>query len=184
MPSVTDLADPRRCKGSTANGQCLNLAVDGSEFCLCHHGVDRGPARRMRKYMLATAEDQGLLAKYADDDELKSLREEIALLRMIIQKTLDSALSDVEKINAYSKVSDYVVKVERLLKTCHTLDQSVGNLLGKSALRRLGRQLGQPIVERLTGIPNYESIVEALLGDVVRFIEEIDNGTPELVGGE
>ena len=103
---------------------------------------------------------------------------------MIIQKTLDAALSDVEKINAYSKVSDYVVKVERLLKTCHTLDQSVGNLLGKSALRRLGRQLGQAIVERLTGIPNYESVVEALLGDVVRIIEDIDNGTPELVGRE
>jgi type I site-specific restriction endonuclease len=138
----------------------------------------------MRKYMLASAEDQGLLAKYADDDELKSLREEIALLRMIIQKTLADAQSDVEKINAYSKVSEYVVKVERLLKTCHTLDQSMGNLLAKSALRRLGQQLGQAIVERLTGIPNYESVVEALLGDMVRIIEEIDNGTPELAGRE
>lgn len=184
MQTVTDLADPRRCKGSTSAGQCLAVAADGSDYCLQHHGVDRGQGRRMRKYLLATAEDQGLLAKYADDDELKSLREEIGLTRVMIQNTLAGALSDVEKINAYSKVNGFLLTLERLLKTCHTLDQSMGNLIGKPSLHRLGRELGQAVVDRLEGIPNYESIVEALLGDLVRIITDIDNGTPELAGRE
>jgi hypothetical protein len=179
MQTVTDLADPRRCKAGTATGQCLAVAADGSDYCVAHHGVDRGQGRRMRKYLLATAEDQGLLAKYADDDELKSLREEIGLTRVMIQNTMAGALSEVEKINAYAKVNGYLLTLEKLMKTCHTLDQSMGNLIGKPALRRLGRELAQVVVDRLEGVANYESIVESVLCDFARIIDEIDNGTPE-----
>ncbi len=175
MQRVTDLADPRRCKGSIREGQCLNVAADGSDYCLCHNGVDRGPARRLRKYLLASAEDQGLLAKYADDDELKSLREEIALVRMMMQNTLASAQADVDKINAYSKVNTFLLTLERLMKTCHSLEQSLGQLVGKPALIRLGQQLCQIVVSRLEGVPNYEQLVDAIVTDMAAAFQNIDN---------
>lgn len=176
MPSVTDLTDPHRCKGGTPRGQCLNLALDGSDFCQYHRGIDQAPARKMQKYLLGNAEEQGLLNRYADDDALKSLREEIALVRVMVQNTLKWAQTDIEKINAYSKVNTFLLTLERLLKTCHTLDQSMGNLIAKPALHRLGQDIGQAIINRLEGVSNYESLVEALLGDLVRLVEDIDNG--------
>lgn len=175
MQRVTDLADPHRCKGSSALGQCLNVAADGSEYCLAHNGVDRGPARRLRKYLLASAEDQGLLARYADDDELKSLREEIALVRMMMQNTLSAAQSDVDKINAYSKVNTFLLTLERLMKTCHTLEQSLGQLVGKPALIDLGRQLCQIVVRHLEGVPNYEQLVDAIITDMAAAFQNLNN---------
>ena len=179
MPKVTDLADPRRCKGSTREGQCLGVAEDGSDYCLQHGGVNRGLARRVRKYLLATAEDQGLLGKYADDDELKSLREEIALVRVMVQNTLSAAQSEVEKVNAYSKVNSFLLTLERLMKTCHSLDQSLGQLLGKPALLRLGQQLCNVVVDRLEGVPNYEALVEVLIQDIITTIQNVSNAEPE-----
>lgn len=180
MPTqrVTDLADPRRCKGAIANGQCVNVAADGSDFCLAHRGKDRGPARRLRKYLLADAEEQGLLDRFATDDELKSLREEIALVRMMVQRTLAGAQSDVEKVSAYTKVNTLLLTLERLMKTCHSLEQSLGQLVGKPALLRLGQQLCQIIVTRLEGLPNYELLVDAIIADISAAFQNLDNADP------
>jgi hypothetical protein len=175
MPRVTDLADPRRCKGSGPSGQCLNASEDGSEYCVCHRGVDRGPARRMRKYQLATADDQGLLDRYATDDELKSLREEIALTRVMIQNILRSATTDIEKTNAYSRINTHLLTLERLMKTCHALEQSLGQLVCKSDLLLLGKQLYQIVIDRLVGLPNYEELVDAIIGDMDRVFHNIGN---------
>jgi hypothetical protein len=180
MQRVTDLADPRRCKGSAAEGQCVNVAADGSDYCVACGGVDRGPARRMRKYLLASAEDQGLLDRYASDDELKTLREEIALVRMMVQRTLATAQTDVEKINAYSKVNTLLLTLERLMKTCHSLEQSLGQLVGKPALLRLGQRLCRIVIDRLEGLPNYEQLVDAMIADIDAAFHDLDNTAPEI----
>lgn len=175
MQRVTDLADPRRCRASSPSGQCLNVAEDGSEYCVCHQGVDRGPARRLRKYQLATAEDQGLLDRYSDDVELKSLREEIALTRVIIQSILRAAKTEVEKTNAYSKVNTHLLTLERLVKTGHHLDQSLGLLVGKSELLSLGKQLYRIVVDRLVGLPDYERVVDAIISDMDEAFHSVGN---------
>ena len=41
MQRVTDLADPRRCKGASLDGQCQNVAEEGSDYCRVHGGQIR-----------------------------------------------------------------------------------------------------------------------------------------------
>jgi len=178
MQRVTDLADPHRCKGANSIGQCDHVAADGSDYCLACNGVDRGPVRRMRKYLLAAAEDQKLLDRYATDDELKSLREEIALVRMMVQRTLTMATSNVEAVNAYSKINTLLLTLERLMKTCHALEQSLGQLVGKPALLRLGQRLCQIVVDRLEGVPNYEQLVDVMIADIDAAFHHLDNTDP------
>jgi hypothetical protein len=175
MQRVTDLADSNRCKSSGPSGQCLNRAEDGSNYCTCHCGVNQAPARQLRKYMLATAEDQGLLDRYTDDAELKSLREEIALTRVMIQNVVRAAKTEAEKINAYSRVNSYMLTLERLMKTGHSLDQSLGQLVGKADLLALGKQLYQIVIDRLVGVSNYEQLVDAIISDMDRAFHNIGN---------
>ncbi|MHB8107842.1 MAG: hypothetical protein ACYDH4_10515 [Candidatus Cryosericum sp.] len=178
MTQVTDLADPRRCKGSDAQGQCRQQALEESDYCQQHGGRNVVPARQMRKYLLATAEDQGLLERYADDDQLKSLREEIALCRVMIQNTARTARTEVEQVTAYSKINTLLLTLERLLKTCHTLEQSLGQLVALPALIRLGQQLCQIVVNRLEGVPNYEQLVDAIINDIDRAFHDLAQPGP------
>ena len=177
MERVTDLADPHRCKGSDATGQCRNLAADGSEFCLACGGVDRGPARRLRGYYLAQADDRAKLAHFSQDDSLKSLREEISLVRIMIETVWNSARTDVEKINAYSKVNTFLLTAERLVKTFHTLEQSMGQLIGKPALLRLAKNLCDIVVTGLEGVPDYEARCDEMIPKIIQAVQDIDNGT-------
>lgn len=52
MQRVTDLADPRRCKGASLDGQCQNFAEEGAEYCRVHGGTDQAPALRLKQYLL------------------------------------------------------------------------------------------------------------------------------------
>jgi len=68
MQRVTDLADPRRCKGASLDGQCQNFAEEGSDYCRVHGGKDLAPARRLKQYLLTKAQDRERLAQFAEND--------------------------------------------------------------------------------------------------------------------
>ena len=68
MQRVTDLADPRRCKGASVDGQCQNVAEEGAEYCRVHGGKDQAPARRLKQYLLTKAQDRERLAQFAEND--------------------------------------------------------------------------------------------------------------------
>ena len=86
MHRVEDPADPNRCKGSVPDGQCVNRAEEGSEYCLAYDGVDRAPASRMRQYLLARVEDQRRFAQLSEAEDIKSLREDVSLAVMMLER--------------------------------------------------------------------------------------------------
>ena len=72
MERVTDLADPRRCKASVGTGQCMTVALEGSDYCQVHAGSYRPPVKGLRQYLLARAQDRARLAAFAEHDDLCS----------------------------------------------------------------------------------------------------------------
>ena len=79
MQRVTDLADPRRCKGASLDGQCQNFAEEGAEYCRVHGGTDQAPALRLKQYLLTRAQDQARLVHLDDPEGVKSLRDEVVI---------------------------------------------------------------------------------------------------------
>ena len=90
LQRVTDLADPRRCKGRSLDGQCQNVAEEGSDFCRVHGGVIQAPARRLKQYLLTRPQDCERLAQFDDPEGHKSLRDEV-LIATVTQTTAGSA---------------------------------------------------------------------------------------------
>ena len=175
MERVTDVADPRRCKASNPAGQCMNVAEEGTDYCRVHAGSYQPPEKGLRQYLLARAQDRARLATFAEHDDIKSLRDEIALTRMMIEGLWNSAQSDVERMAVYGRVNSHIITLERLVKTCNQIEERLGNLLAKPTLLRVGQQICQKLVDRLAGLPNYEQLVDTLIRDVVTTIQEARN---------
>lgn len=176
MDRVTDLADPRRCKASVGTGQCMTVALDGSDYCRVHAGSYRPPEKGVRGYLLARAQDRAKLAAFAESDGIKSLREEIFLTRMMIENLLIlSGQSDVEQLAVYGRVNSHMLTLEKLVKSCNQIEEKLGNLLSKPTLIRVGQAICGAITRRLEGLPNYEQIVDPLIADIIEVIQQAQN---------
>ena len=162
MP-VSDPADPRRCKASAGSSQCRDLAAPGADFCLSHQGVDQTNAQSTRLYLLAKADSQKRLLQLADHEEIRSLREEIAIIRMLIEGRMNLIKSDNDLLIQSGAINSLVLTVERLVKSAHTIEQQLGILLSKSAVIALGQTICKIIVEELDGIERYEEIVDSIM---------------------
>ena len=76
-----------------------------------------------------------LIQKRLQDPDIKSLREEIAILREVLSRILeqcDPESNDV--ILMHAPISDLVSKIERLVTSCHKLETSMKFLLDPTTL--------------------------------------------------
>ena len=81
----------RRRQAPDTNGQCWGVKIEGSDYCPTHAGAHRPPEPGMRQYFLAKAQDRTRLATLAEHNDIKSLRDEISLTRMMIEELWNSA---------------------------------------------------------------------------------------------
>lgn len=175
MERVTDLADPRRCKGGTLNGQCLNTTPPGSEFCTRHAGIDRTPARDLRQYLLAKASDQTRLAQLSESEGLKSLRDEVAIAVGMLERRINLLQDDADFIRSCGQLNMLLLTIERLKKSSQALEERSGAMISRNAILRVGQQICQAIVNRLEGVPNYEQLVDVIILDVIGTIQQANN---------
>jgi len=181
MEKVTDLADPRRCKGPSPGGQCGNLAEEGSDYCRAHCGVDRGPVRHIRQYLLTRVSDQTRLAYLGDDEGLKTLRDEVVIATGMLQRRLNLAESDLDFIEAFPQIEKFLKMLADLKKSRQVLDDKSGSMLARSALIRVAQHICELLVDRLEGIPNYEQIVDGLIMEIMTTTGNAINSPPEAV---
>lgn len=181
MDTVTDPADPRRCKMSAGPSQCENVALQGSDCCAKHGGVDRTNAQSTRLYLLAKADSQKRLLQLADHEEIRSLREEIAIIRMLIEGRMNLIKSDNDLLIQSGAINSLVLTVERLVKSAHTIEQNLGILLSKSAVIALGQTICKIIVEELDGIERYEEIVDSIMTRITTSIASAKDSPVEQV---
>ncbi len=179
LARVTDPADPTRCQGAAPDGQCLNKAEPGSNRCRAHGGTDlAAKAERKRGYLLAKAEDQTRLATLSEELEpVKALRDSIALLHMMIERRWNSIKTDGDLLQACGPLNQMLQNMERLVSSCHKIEQNLGQLLAKNAILALAKRMVEVMVEELEGIEDYEAIIDRITVRLVDTIRGTDNDT-------
>lgn len=172
--SRTDPNDPNRCEATIQTGQCPHQAIDGENLC-AYHLKDRDVEDKMslRSYRLtdtALAESAG---RHNQVEELKSLREEIAICRSLVERRLNMIESNADLLSAVGQVNSLFLTLEKLISSCHRLETSLGTLLSRAALLELAKNIVGIIMDELEGIDNYEEIVdkisERILGQIASF---------------
>ena len=143
--------DPRRCQCTrTQYGQCMNKAVEGSDYCIAHGGhnaINKRNKNNMRNYVLTKW--QARMERHKEAPDIKSLRDEVAILRMLMEERLNHCKDDLDLILQSGPISDLVMKIDKLVNSCHKLEGSLGQLLDKQAVLHFASEVIDVITRTL-----------------------------------
>jgi len=173
-PDPTDISraapdDPNRCQGVCSYGQCPNLAVLGGTVCRIHGGAgqQRSVERKsLRNYRIGIY--QARLERFADSDIIKSLREEIGLLRILVETRFASCKTDMDLMLQSGPIADLIMKVEKTVTSCHSMEDKLKQVLDKQALIQFAGEVVGIVGEALPDAPDK--------------IDTISNGILALIG--
>lgn len=130
--------DPRRCqKVLRRSGQCVMVAVDGEKFCYAHINNQLTARRKRAVAQYRLHQYQERLKEFSDSDQIKSLREEIGILRLTLETVLNRCMSPNDILLQSNRISDLAVKIQKLVESTQRLELSTGFLMDKVALERV-----------------------------------------------
>lgn len=131
MPEISNFTTDlhQMCEGSYGGVRCRQRKIANSRFCKAHTKPEKMANLRVNTNVLF-----GRLSELSSSDNIKSLRDEIAILRLIIEGKLN-LVKDATDLMLYSDdLRDLVDCLQRSLKTMNQIDISSGNMLDKSTI--------------------------------------------------
>lgn len=156
-----------QCSGVNAYGQCKfngeYQSKDGLFYCKIHaHQLPRQQNNQaIRNYRLTKW--QARIDEFSNNDSVKSLREEIGIVRMMLEEIINRCENTTDLILMSNKIGDLVMKAEKLVSSCHRLEASTGALLDKSTLIHLANILVEIVSEHIKDDLILDNISERIL---------------------
>ena len=120
-----------------------------------------------RQYLITKIEDRQRLSNFAEHEAVKSLRDEIGMARLLVEKRFNMIQTDADLMAGCAPINQLLLTIERLVKTCHSMEQSLGNLLSRAVVLQLGRKVCEVIIAELKDMPEYESRIDSLIEKLV-----------------
>jgi len=139
--------DPERCQGRCANGQCPNKGLRKSDgtvypFCKVHGGYSSEASENKENYRnYQLTKFQARLQRHATSPQIKNLRDEVGILRMMLEEKLNHCSDANDLIMQSGAISDLVLKIEKLVGSCHKLEGSMNQLLDKQAILQFASEV-------------------------------------------
>lgn len=167
---------PNRCQAVTPKGQCHGIAVPGGKNCMMHGGIatlEAEKRRSLRNYQLTKFNAR--LQQLGDSGEIKSLRDEIAILRMIMEERLNQCKDTMDLIYQSGPISDLVLKIEKVVTSCHKLELSAGSLLDKQAIMQFGSEIISLLSSEIKDEVTLSRISEKIYATIAKSINPTEN---------
>lgn len=139
--------DPTRCKADIQGGGCYYQAVKHDEgegrfdYCPRHISHQRRTAKKesYRRYQIERYNQR--IDQLKGEDDIKSLRDEIAILRMTLEEVLNSCQSTSDLLMRAGTIERMVLAVDKVVKSCHSIEISTGKLLDGSTVLKIADEL-------------------------------------------
>ena len=167
------LHDPKRCQTRDAtSNQCPYIAQEGSIFCPRHIRESQATQAAKAANMYRLGAYQARVEELSTHSEIKNLRAEIGILRMILEKIIDSCHGEDVNLIAYSgQISDTTLKLRTLISTCHKIDIQLGAMLDRDKVMLIGYKIVEIISEVLP--PDQHHLLDAVGEKIASAIMEI-----------
>lgn len=160
-----------RCESTIKTGQCPWCKENNTNYCVMH-GANKGVAAQQeeakRNYHLR--EWKKRVGELADNDQIKSLREEIGIMRMCMEEMLNRCLDSTDLLMFSHRIGDMAMKIEKLVVSCDKLEGRMGLLLSKRAVVQLAGQYVQIINNYVTD----PETIEQISLEMIQATKEID----------
>ena len=157
-------------------GQCKREAVPGQANCALHTEKLAGDPQKFSKrmYMIQNHDRRVRHATFSDHDELRTIREEIAIARTLLEERLNTIKTDADLIAACGPLNTLLLTIERLTTSCLKLDTTTGNLMARPTLLRIASDTVAIILQELKDIPNHEEIVDKISRRMAEIIDSAE----------
>ncbi len=124
---------PFRCQASAKEGQCCNKRTPNSEFCSFHGGSSKERKFTQKKaisYKLQQFQEKRLTELISDDD-LKNLREEIGLLRTLLELLLNTITESGKFVLFADKIMLLVSQIRKTVECTHLMESKTSELIDR-----------------------------------------------------
>jgi len=159
-----------RCEHTSDTRQCGEQALEGTTRCAKHSKDPQTGLRR--QYMLNQARYRQRYGDFADSNELRSLRDEVSIMRMVMEERLNMVTNNSEMLASCGQIASLAVVIERLVKSCHQLESRLGTLLSKPTLLSIANEIVQILLQELVDVPGYEDLVDKISERIIQIITE------------
>ena len=161
---VKDEDDPRRCQYiKPTAGQCYNVSVENSEYCPAHGGnraFKSAQDQELKNYRLTKFRQR--IQEKANSDKIISLREEIGILRLLIEEKVNRCNDETDLLLISGPLSDLLMKSEKLISSCNRLESKLGNLLDRTKVVTMAQTFVQIISKYITDVAILETISDEI----------------------
>lgn len=165
--------DPNRCQTVTSQGQCWYKAVEDGQNCMRHGGnkqLQSQEAQSLRNYRLT--KHHARLSRLVAMPDIKSLRDEIAILRMLMEEKLESCSDTHDLIMMSGPISDLVLKIDKVVTSCHKLEGSMGQHLDKASILQFASEVITIIGNALEG---QEDKINQISDNILEVVSRVGN---------
>lgn len=165
-----------RCTAVGATGQCPYKVVESTDKCQRHGGTKLIASKEKQKshdYRLEVWQNR--VDEFAASDKVTTLAGEIAILRMLLEETLNSCTSTSDLVIYSPRIADLATRIERLVLSFDKVTTKTSNLLTKGAALNLGAQIVDIITKHVADSSTIDKISNDIIDVVVRLAgKEID----------
>jgi len=160
----SDPEDPKRCQSTDAKGQCWYRCTENATFCPRHGGnkqeekVEKEDTDMYRVDMF-----KARIARHRTHPEVKSLANEVAILRMLMEEKLRTCSDDTELMLASASIGELVMKIDKVVTSCHKLEKNLGLHMDKAAILQFGGEVIQLISDKVTNKDEVRLVADGIL---------------------
>lgn len=143
--------DPNRCQHVGAKGQCNLKKMEGSQFCRPHGGPIHEYAQKQKELQnYQIGKYQAILEQKRNSPELKTLNDEVAILRVTLEQRLKMCQTDVDLLTHSQAIADLVSRIERTVVACAKLEDKLGMTFDRARLIEFAQEIVSVLTDELT----------------------------------
>jgi hypothetical protein len=166
--------DPDRCMGVGALGQCPYKKVAPSEYCMRHGAnktLEKQEKEKVSNYRLQMYRER--VEAFAENPKVKNLREEVGILRMTLESIINRCKGDEDLLMYSNKISDLIMKIDKVVLSCNKLEIVGGQLLDRNAALLFATKIVNIIADHVED----EDIVNNISTDILQELSALQGIT-------
>lgn len=154
---------PNRCQALRGEqGQCINMAVDGSQYCPAHGGNHGAAKLREAERKLYEVNKYLNAHNKRDNNALLTLTTEVAYLKAIIERKMALITDDHSLIMHSTAASNLLMQAEKLVTSCVRLQEKLGQMMTAEQALQFADDVQQAIRDEVTDVRIIEKIQQRI----------------------
>lgn len=113
--------------------------------------------------------------RHSKNNSLDSLKQEVILIRALIEERINLASNDHEKIQAINHAVTSLATIDKLVNSLSKLQRLESLVLDKEALQRLKDRIIDILTKNLSDVPGRDKIVDNVAREIAAAIIETRN---------